>query len=65
MAGVEPRHHSDWFVDEWLGPFENPIPGNSTLDLLVNTCYQIVIEDNSYRNWLSPDRALMPPTGDY
>jgi DNA replication protein DnaC len=30
-------------VDEWLGLFDDPILGNSTLDRLANTSYQIVL----------------------
>ena len=46
-------------VDEWLGLFEDPILGNSTLDRLGNASYQIVIEGGSYRERLSPHRALL------
>ena len=50
-------------VDELLGLFEDPILGNSALDRLANASYQIVIEGNSYRERLSPHRALLPATG--
>ena len=49
-------------VDEWLGLFEDPILGNSALDRLANASYQIVIEGSSYRERLSPHRALLPVT---
>ena len=50
-------------MDEWLGLFEDPILGNSALDRLVNASYQIVIEGNSYRERLSPHRALLEAKG--
>ena len=50
-------------VDEWRGLFEDPILGNSALDRLANASYQIVIEGSSYRERLSPHRALMSATG--
>ena len=46
-------------VDEWLGLFEDPFLGNSALDRLANASYQIVIEGSSYRERLSPHRALL------
>ena len=46
-------------VDEWLGLFEDPVLGNSALDRLANASYQIVIEGSSYREPLSPHRALL------
>ena len=46
-------------VDEWLSIFEDPILGNSALDRLANASYQIVIEGSSYREKLSPHRALL------
>ena len=46
-------------VDEWLGLFEDPILGNSALDWLANASYQITIEGQSYRERLSPHRALL------
>ena len=46
-------------VDEWLGLFDDPIPGNSALDRLANASYQIVIEGSSYRERQSPHRALL------
>ena len=50
-------------VDEWLGLFEDPILGNSALDRLANASYQIVIEGSSYRERLSPHRALLEAKG--
>ena len=59
------RHRSSSFVitsnravDEWLSLFDDPILGNSALDRLANASYQIVIEGTSYRERLSPYRAL-------
>ena len=46
-------------VEEWLSLFDDPILGNSALDRLANTSYQIVIEGQSYRERLSPHRALL------
>ena len=46
-------------IEEWLGLFNDPILGNSALDRLANTSYQIVIEGQSYRERLSPHRALL------
>lgn len=43
-------------VEEWLGLFDDPILGNSALDRLANSSYQIVIEGASYRERLSPHR---------
>lgn len=43
-------------VDEWLGLFDDPILGNSALDRLANSSYQIIIEGASYRERLSPHR---------
>jgi DNA replication protein DnaC len=43
-------------VEEWLGLFDDPILGNSALDRLANSSYQIVIEGTSYREKLSPHR---------
>ena len=50
-------------VDEWLGLFDDPILGNSALDRLANASYQIVIEGTSYRERLSPHRALLGAKG--
>ena len=50
---------ADFRRDEWLGLFDDPILGNSTLDRLANASYQIVIEGTSYRERLSPHRALL------
>ena len=60
------RHRSSSFVitsnravEEWLGLFDDPILGNSALDRLANASYKIVIEGESYRQRLSPHRALL------
>ncbi len=60
------RHRASSFVitsnravDEWLSLFDDPILGNSALDRLANASYQIVIEGTSYREQLSPHRALL------
>ena len=60
------RHRSSSFVitsnravEEWLGLFDDPILGNSALDRLANASYQVVIEGESYRQRLSPHRALL------
>ena len=64
------RHRASSFVatsnravDEWLGLFEDPILGNSALDRLANASCQIVIEGSSYRERLSPRRALLELKG--
>ncbi len=64
------RHRASSFVitsnravDEWLGLFDDPILGNSALDRLANASYQIVIEGASYRERLSPHRALLGAKG--
>ena len=64
------RHRASSFVitsnravDEWLGPFEDPILGNSALDRLANASYQITIEGQSYRERQSPYRALLEAKG--
>ena len=64
------RHRSSSFiitsnraVDEWLSLFDDPILGNSALDRLANASYQIVIEGASYRERLSPHRALLGAHG--
>ena len=64
------RHRASSFVitsnravDERLGRFEDPILGNSVLDRLANASYQIVIEGSSYRERLSPHRALLGAKG--
>ena len=46
-------------MEEWLSLFDDPILGNSALDRLANASYQIVIEGQSYRERLSPHRALL------
>ena len=55
LTGPHPSHSTD----EWLGLFDGPILGNSALDRLANASYQIVIEGASYRERLSPHRALL------
>ena len=50
-------------VEEWLSIFDDPILGNSALDRLANASYQIVIEGSSYRERLSPHRALLKAKG--
>ena len=50
-------------VEEWLSLFDDPILGNSALDRLANTSYQIVIEGASYREKLSPHRKLLGAKG--
>ena len=64
------RHRTSSFVitsnravDEWLSLFDDPILGNSALDRLANASYQIVIEGASYRERLSPHRALQGVQG--
>ena len=64
------RHRSSSFVitsnravEEWLSIFDDPILGNSALDRLANASYQIVIEGTSYRERLSPHRALLSSQG--
>ncbi len=64
------RHRSSSFiitsnraVEEWLSLFDDPILGNSALDRLANASYQIVIEGTSYRERLSPHRALLNNEG--
>ena len=42
-----------------MGQFEDPILGNNFLDRLANASNQIVIEGSSYRERLSPHRALL------
>ena len=50
-------------VEERLSFFDDPIPGNSALDRLANASYQIIIEGTSYRERLSPHRALLNNEG--
>ena len=50
-------------VEEWLSLFDDPILGNSALDRLANASFQIVIEGTSYREKLSPHRALLGAKG--
>ena len=50
-------------VDEWLSLFDDPILGNSAQYHLANASYQIVIEGASYRERLSPHRALLDSKG--
>ena len=63
------RHRASSFVitsnravDEWFSLFDDLILGNSALDRLANSSYQIVIEGASYRERLSPHRALLDST---
>lgn len=60
------RHRASSFVitsnrrvEKWIGLFEDPFLGNSALDRLASASYQIVIEGPSYRERLSPHRALL------
>lgn len=46
-------------VEDWLSLFADPVLGNSALDRLANSAYQIVIDGQSYRRRLSPHRALL------
>ena len=46
-------------MDEWLSLFDDSILGDSALDRLAKASYQIVIEGTSYRERLSPHRALL------
>ena len=64
------RHRASSFVitsnravDEWLALFDDPVLGNSALDRLANASYQIVIQGDSYRERLSPHRALLSNQG--
>ena len=50
-------------VEEWLSLFADPVLGNSALDRLANASYQIVIDGQSYREKLSPHRALLAQLG--
>ena len=50
-------------VEEWLSIFDDSILGNSALDRVANASYQIVIEGSSYRERLSPHRALLKAKG--
>ena len=50
-------------VEQWLSLFDDPILGNSVLDRLANASYQVVIEGASYRERLSPHRALLQAKG--
>ncbi len=49
--------------DEWLSLFDDPILRNGALDRLANASYRIVIEGTSYRERLSPRRALLSNEG--
>ena len=42
---------------------DDPILGNSALDRLAHASYQVVIEGTSYRERLSPHRALLGAKG--
>ena len=64
------RHRSSRFIitsnragEEWLSLSDDPILGNSALDRLANASYQIIIEGTSYRERLSPHRALLSNEG--
>ena len=64
------RHRTSSFVitsnravDEWLRLFDDPILSNSALDRLANASYQIIIDGTSYRERLSPHRALLNNEG--
>ncbi len=50
-------------VEEWLSLFDDPILGNSAPDRLANASYPIIIEGQSYRERLSPHRALLGAKG--
>src|SRR6266542_4080378 len=39
----------DEYVDEWLGLLDDPILGNSALDRLAHSAYQVLIDGPSYR----------------
>ena len=41
------------------GSLDDPVLGNSALDGLANTSYQVAIEGSTYRERLSPHRALL------
>ena len=43
------------------GSLDDPVLGNSALDRLANTSYQVVIEGSSYRERMSPHRSLFGP----
>ena len=43
------------------GSLDDPVLGNSALDGLAYTSYQVAIEGSSYRGRLSPHRALLGP----
>ena len=43
------------------GSLDDPVLGNSALDGLASTSYQVAIEGSSYRERLSPHRALIDP----
>ena len=65
------RHRSSSFittsnraVDEWLSLFDDLILDNHALDRLANAIYQSVIDGTSYRERLSPHRALLGQGGD-
>ena len=46
-------------VEEWHSLVDVPILGNSTLDRLAHASLQLVIDGESYRQRLSPHRALL------
>ena len=53
------RHHLQQGCRRVARTLRDPILGNSALDRLANASYQIVIEGASYRERLSPHRALL------
>jgi DNA replication protein DnaC len=50
-------------VEEWLALFADPVLGNSALDGLAISSYQIVIDGQRYRVMLSPHRTLLAQLG--
>ena len=46
-------------MDEWLSLFDDLVRDNSALNRPANASYQIVTEGTSYRERLSPQRALL------
>ncbi len=54
---------SNTAVEQWLSLSGDPILGNSGLDQLAKSSYQIVIEGASNRERLSPHQRLMDSKG--